>query len=237
MITTIKINLNDWPNVFFTSDWHLGHNKDFLYGARGRSSRDDYVKWVLEKINEQAGPEDLIIHFGDMCLTSTMDEYISWLNAIRCRNIWSINGNHDNRFFELIRQYDGRYTEEMNNGMVKIKDEKNLKDLGSYAEATIISPSKVPNQKAKRIRVVMCHYTFQIWNHMQHGAWHLCGHSHGNFQETSPTWLSGKRLDCGVENALSWSDGSRVMFSFDDVNQIMSQKNVQVLDHHNRRTT
>lgn len=232
----IKINLNEYPNVWITSDWHLGHDKEFLYAARGAETRDKYVRWMIEQINEIAGPEDLIIHMGDMCLTCTMDEYVGWLLEINCKNIWSLEGNHDHRFEVLMDKVRGRVTEELTDNMVKLKFEKNLRNLGPYVEGCFIEA--MPNgQRAKKYGFTLTHFPMLIWNKSQHGTWNLCGHSHGNCLECSPFMTIAKRLDCGVDNALVWSEGQRVMFDFEDVRHIMKEKQVEILDHHNEKTT
>jgi len=218
----LKINTTQYKNIWFTSDWHLGHNKDFLYRPRFCASRDEHVEWLISRINEIAKPDDLIIHLGDMCLTSTMNEYISWINRIHCRNIWSLTGNHDNRFEEISEKCLTVYP---------------IVNLGPYQELTIIEPSEIVGRKAMKKPVTLCHFPMLIWNKSQHGTFNLCGHSHGSLKESSPFTKTAKRLDCGIENALSWSKLERVMFSWEDIKSVMDKKTIEVLDHHDRSTT
>jgi len=191
---------------------------------------------MVDMINAQAGPNDLIIHLGDMCLTSTMDEYISWLAQIKCNNIWSLTGNHDNRWIELekIRDLKGCH---VNDSYIRKLWCKDMRWLGEYSEMLFMEPQQKPNVKCVRRHITLCHYPLQIWNKSHHGTWHLCGHSHGSFEETSVYNPTIKRFDCGVENALEWSKNEAVMFHYDDVKYIMNKKQTFNGDHHNTETT
>ena len=70
---------------------------------------------------------------------------------------------------------------------------------------------------------------------MQHGVWHLCGHSHGNYPNINADVTQGKILDVGVDNALKL-EGLPV-FTYEQVWNIMQKKEVVVKDHHNKNTT
>lgn len=237
----MKINTTSYRKIWFTSDWHLGHNKDFLYEPRGRTSRDDHVAWLITQINKLAKPDDLILHLGDMSLTSTYEEFLSWLREIRCKNLMCLTGNHEanftklkNRFYELAN---------FNNPPIPSEDEsyllnnKKIKWLGQYREITIIEAAEEKNKKARRVPITLCHFPMLVWNKSHHGSINLCGHSHGSLIQSDPFYEEAKRLDCGIENALKWSKGSRVMFSWEDIKEIMSKKKIEILDHHNKETT
>jgi calcineurin-like phosphoesterase family protein len=228
----LTLNTDHYPNIWFTSDWHLGHNKEFLYGPRGCKDREEYCSFMVDMINAQAGPDDIIVHIGDMSLTCTQHEFMAWLLQINCKNIFSIVGNHDNRFVKLIE--DLRYPGSEATAMLGYK---NIQSMDKFQEITVLEPSNVPYQKARRRHITLCHFPLQIWNKSHHGTWHLCGHSHGSFDQTSVYDKVGKRFDCGVENALEWSKGEAVMFHYKDVEFIMSKKEIFNGDHHNEKTT
>ena len=237
----MKINLNDYNSIFFTSDLHIGHDKEFLYGPRGCSSRKEHIEFLINQINSQAGYDDLIIHCGDMCLTATEEEYHYWLTQIKCKNIWSIVGNHDNRFTKLIKNIsrsDEFQWEGLSKSELFLKTNKDIRSLGHQLEITVIEPSCVVGKKAHRRSITLNHYPMQLWNKSHHGSWHLCGHSHGSFEETSIDYPYYKRFDCGVENGLEYREiGEGFMFHWEDVKAIMSKKSIFVGDHHNRSTT
>lgn len=232
----MKININEYPKIWFTSDWHLGHTKEFIYLNRGCKSIDDYNNWALKQINILAKLNDLIIHMGDMSLTSTYPEFLEYISKIKCNNIYSIIGNHDNLFNKLINDLES-YNQSLDFIQSKLcESDKNIKSLGSYCEITIIEPSDKPNEKAHKQPITLCHYPMLLWNKSQYGAFQLCGHSHGNFDQSNVDYKLAKRLDCGVDNALKYSNNKRIMFSWDDIKNIMSTKEFEILDHHNKDT-
>lgn len=234
------INTDHYPKIWFTSDWHLGHNKEFLYGPRGASSRDSHVLLLIKAINKCAGPDDLIVHLGDMSLTATYEEFIGWLNDIKCKNIWSLIGNHDSNF--------SRYMERRNNAATfhnpplrpdaeEALDDKDIRSLGQYKEITVMEPSEEVGKKARRYPVTLCHFPMLVWNNSQHGAYHLCGHSHGSCVQSGPFTEMGRRLDVGVEVVQNYDRGIKVMFEWEVIKRIMKTKQIEKLDHHNEETT
>lgn len=170
----LKVSTTSYDNIWFTSDWHLGHNKEFLYGPRNCSSREEYVEYMIDMINAQAGPNDLIIHIGDVALTVTQNELTDYFSRINCKNFWSTYGNHE-----------GNYERWLFSGEEFELTKMSYKLLHRAEELTVIEPSEVKGQKARRNLIALSHFPYQIWNKSHHGAWHLCGHSHGSFNETS----------------------------------------------------
>lgn len=218
----IKINTRDYDGVFFTSDWHWAHDKVFLFEPRGCSTREEHMDLLTKGINNQATTDSLIIHLGDMALTCEYDYYRNWLlDGINCQNIWGIEGNHDNRW-NRITSFSHTY-------------DKNLVNLGFGCDMVFNSPSNVVGKKDSKHKITCCHYAMEIWNGSHHGSWHLSGHSHGSFEHTTVDYPYGKRLDIGVENALKYN--GHLMFTLDDIVSIMSCKSINMVDHHNEKTT
>jgi len=79
-------------------------------------------------------------------------------------NICLIKGNHDKKL-----------NAELRSKFCWIKD---------YHEIT--GPNKV--------KIVLCHYAFDVWNKSHHGSWHLHGHSHGMLPPGNRM-----RVDVGVD--------------------------------------
>ena len=79
--------------VFFTSDTHFGHNREFLYQPRGFSSIWEHDKQIIENWNSIVQPDDEVYHLGDIMLGD--NEYgISYLKQLKGQ-IHIIRGNHD----------------------------------------------------------------------------------------------------------------------------------------------
>ncbi len=232
----MKINLNNYNSIFFTSDWHIGHSREFLYEPRDCSSRDEHVNMIIDGINSQAAPDDLIIHMGDMSLTSTFEEFKSWLRQINCKNIFSITGNHDNNWLKFINERNSSTFEpDLSDILYYPLGQTNYVTLGPQQEITIIEPSGVIGKKAHRYPITLNHYPMHLWNKSHYGAYMLCGHSHGSFEKTQVKYPYGKILDCGVENSLGYHN--KIMFHWEDIKKIMKEKSIVHFDHHNYNTT
>lgn len=81
--------------IWFTSDWHIGHDKDFLYTPRGFSSIQEHDKEVLKRCNELVQYDDILYILGDLALGLDAIEWNRIYKAINCREVHFIMGNHD----------------------------------------------------------------------------------------------------------------------------------------------
>lgn len=80
--------------VWFTSDLHLNHNKDFVWGKRGFKDITEHNNTIIHNINEVVMPEDTLYILGDLVLGG-VDADVNILKRIKCKNIKMVIGNHD----------------------------------------------------------------------------------------------------------------------------------------------
>ncbi len=100
----LKLTHNDDHKVFFTSDSHFNHDKEFIYKSRGYSNRYEHNDVLIAKINEVVRPQDTLIHLGDFCLNITPPEFNEILARINCQNIAYIWGNHNSCIRRLYEE-------------------------------------------------------------------------------------------------------------------------------------
>ncbi len=86
--------------VYFTSDLHLNHDREFIYQNRGFSGIRSHDKAVIDNINEVVMPDDELFILGDLCMGDVGDpetrSYVKdLLLSIKCDNIRVVLGNHD----------------------------------------------------------------------------------------------------------------------------------------------
>lgn len=93
--------------IYFTSDLHLCHNKEFIYKARGFNSIEEHDEQIIKNINEIVGKNDILYILGDLVLNNT-DKGVDLLQKIVCQDIRIIIGNHDSdlRMAEYIHSLD-----------------------------------------------------------------------------------------------------------------------------------
>ena len=92
----MKNNFYDYykeRKIWFTSDLHFGHNKEFLWGPRGFESSQEHDEAVIRNWNSVVDYDDDVYVLGDLMLGD--NEY--GLNCIKrlSGHIHIILGNHD----------------------------------------------------------------------------------------------------------------------------------------------
>ena len=218
----MKINLNNLNprRVAIQSDVHANHDRDFVYRVRGFKSRHEH----LDKIKEDwrlLDSRDILISLGDFALNSTVEEVRSLVNLIPCKTLF-LFGNHPSGIKQIY-----------------------LEALGPQERVLGIEPETFPVEIEYGKFVMGDQFTFSFdhksyfcshfasltWDKMNKGTKALCGHSHGNLKGINPSSSEfGQILDCGVDNALKTV--GRTFFWLDEVEEILSRKNVKIWDHH-----
>ena len=80
--------------IYFTSDTHFGHDRDFIYGPRGFNSIAEHDQAVIERWNSLVTPEDVVYHLGDAMLGADHEYGLNCLKQLN-GDIYMIRGNHD----------------------------------------------------------------------------------------------------------------------------------------------
>jgi calcineurin-like phosphoesterase family protein len=78
--------------IFIVSDLHLGHSKDFIYGARGFESVEDMNETIIRKWNEIVDYEDDVYVMGDLVMGPEAN--LQMLRRLKGR-LHLVRGNHD----------------------------------------------------------------------------------------------------------------------------------------------
>ena len=95
----------DMNNIYFTSDLHFGHNREFIYSSRGFSSIEEHDKQIISNWNSIIDNNDIVYVLGDLMMSD--NEYgMSCLKQLK-GNIRVIRGNHDSATkWELYKTLD-----------------------------------------------------------------------------------------------------------------------------------
>lgn len=78
--------------IWFTSDTHFGHDKEFIWKVRGFNSCEEMNETLVEQWNEKVKENDDVWHLGDIMLGS--ESNLRYLEKLKGR-IHIIYGNHD----------------------------------------------------------------------------------------------------------------------------------------------
>ena len=79
--------------IYFTSDTHFCHIKEFLFTPRGFTNVEDMNSAIIEKWNRTIGPDDEVYHLGDFVMND-IDAGIELIKQLNGK-IHLIRGNHD----------------------------------------------------------------------------------------------------------------------------------------------
>lgn len=140
-------------SIFFTSDTHFGHDKDFLWKPRGFSSIQEHDEMIIQRWNENVKPEDTVYHLGDVMLGDNKHgiDCLHRLNG----HIILLPGNHDTDTRKRL------YVQEFPNVVF---------NFDTYA--TML---KVNGKRS----FYLSHFPTMLTNGEEnHGPWGLCGHTH-----------------------------------------------------------
>lgn len=222
----LRINETENQKVYFISDTHFNHDREFVYVVRGFGNVNEHNDVIFAKINETVRPNDILFHLGDFCLNTNEAGFEQLLTRINCQNIYYLWGNHNNPVWAVYQREAKKllvqraFWENENEFPIEVYPlrYKNMVFLGNYAEVTINGH-----------KFVMAHYPIYVYNFIKNGAKHLCGHSHGGLDLSDERNLNTKTLDVG------WDDFGKPL-SFDEVLTIMNKKSIFVPSDHHKKT-
>lgn len=84
-------------SIFLCSDWHLLHNRDFVYAARGFTSIEEMDEAIIERHNSIVKPEDEVYVLGDCGLGGGSEKALQNLYCLMSRfngKLHILRGNH-----------------------------------------------------------------------------------------------------------------------------------------------
>jgi calcineurin-like phosphoesterase family protein len=222
MYNPLKLKHTPESRVFFTSDTHFGHNRDFVYAARGFKDVQEHDRELVRIWNETVSPDDIVVHLGDFTVGAGPHSEEFTRNKINQLNgtIYFVWGNHN-------AGMKGIYLDEM-------KSQGYSSDIAVYPlralnnKLCFIGQTAVIRIGSQLIHV--SHYAHHIWYESHHGSWLLSGHSHGSDKTSLPESTDFLRMDMG------W-DVHKKPKAFDEIQRIMNKKKIKIIDHHGASTT
>ena len=225
MNKVLKIRQTDDQKVYWVSDTHLNHDRDFVYEVRGFKSSQEHTDFIIDKINEIVRPNDILIHGGDFCLNTEESGCNELLARIQCQNIYLLWGNHPNPLRKIYEREVAKqfYTKGYTSQVLNVQT--NQYEAGGAMELPVTNAEIYPFRYKNIIFIgdyaevivdgryfVLSHYPLHSWNKMKNGTIHLFGHLHCN---NSPD--EGRRMDIG------WDKNQRP-YSTEEIWDIMSKK-------------
>lgn len=144
-----KINIE--PDDMLCSDYHIGHNKDFIWRDRQFGSPEEHHEYMLEVLRKTL-ETNRVISLGDVMFKARKEIRKQLLEILEHPNFLSVPGNHDQEFLRA-----------------------------HMSENRILSDVVFGHlDKKKNKVVVLSHFPLLEWPSKWRGAYHFHGHCHGN---------------------------------------------------------
>lgn len=229
-----EIQIKSKRKIWIMSDPHYGHKnivrgcsewKEFEKGSSHQKLRDfdtleEHNNAIVENINSLVAEDDELWHLGDWSFGGYRNIW-EFRKRIKCKNIHSIHGNHD-QHIENNRILDEDQAKETpyyaTNKMVRMQDI--FSSVQYYKELKL-------NMGSQKVHLIMSHFAMRVWNKSHHGSIMLFGHSHGSLKG----YEKYKTMDVGVDT------NNLKPYSLEQILDIMrSRENLVDIDHHNQNT-
>ena len=207
---TIDSRLYD--KIYVTSDTHFNHNQDFVFKRRGFEDPYSMNDSIIDKINSTVGSDGILLHLGDFCLNTSIEQYQDILSRLKIKELWMLNGNHNNPHLKY-------YANNPDSINPPNAEQPAITLLGDYFTFTIKNDAS-----KKRYNFICMHFPIQVWDGIIYGTMHLCGHSHGHLPVSRPDDTTCRILDCG------W-DVHNAPISLTHIIEIMQNKKIIPLYH------
>jgi calcineurin-like phosphoesterase family protein len=92
------------PNIWFTADFHFGHNNIIRYCNRPFPSVEEMDQTILDRLNASVKANDILYFLGDFCIGSQA-KALERRKEIRCKKIFAVPGNHDKQVRKLTEEF------------------------------------------------------------------------------------------------------------------------------------
>ena len=231
-------------DIWFTSDPHY-HHRNIVRGVtdwgkdpskgdasvsrtRDFETLEEHDETLVKNINACAKEDDILYILGDFSFGGL--EYVwEFRKRLHCKNIHLIFGNHDHHLERnrALPNAHTTWTEEQGEIVVDgACPQTTGSDKGYIRPATTQQLFKSTQHYSRRsigkFDMVLMHYALRTWDKMHRGTIHLYGHSHGTL---NTNW--GKSMDVGIDCHPEFRP-----FHIDEIEKIMSTREVISIDHH-----
>jgi calcineurin-like phosphoesterase family protein len=218
----LNFRTRDYSHIYFASDFHVDHMKDFVWEPRGFKDWKSHTDFILAALRNLQS-DDLLIYLGDFALNTSDERVEKILNEIPC-DTYMCWGNHNSGVKSAYQKAKAQFMSDNNFSTTcdfyPLKIAPNVFMMGDSFYVSIDGRKFYCN-----------HFASKTWDGMQHGWGHLHGHSHGGLEGSQPEECDdGKVLDVGVDNALKYN--KTPFFSFQEICSILDEKPVKIVDHH-----
>ena len=179
-------------NIYFTSDWHIGHANVLRLDARPFKDLEAMNEGLIRRYNATVGENDVCYFLGDMGFSA--QKIVPVINALNGTKIL-ILGNHDKKQQAMLQ---AGFDAVMHSSSMYIAGElvtmTHCPLRGVFREDTSLMRNSKPGDNWHR------ESDFDMYSIADSGQFHLHGHIHspnGGLSEK----IAGRQMDVGVPSS------------------------------------
>lgn len=219
MIKTLKFNTKD-QNVWFFSDIHGAHEKDFILNPRGFKNAKEALETYINNWNSKVSNDDIGFLLGDTIVgagNNSEKEFSSLLRRLNYKELYILPGNHFAGYKDLFYKNLDYGIDDFYRLSFRGKEHENI--LGGMVHF-------VPNYYEIYVNhqfIVLSHYPIYSWNSISSkSSWMIHGHTHSKINGK----IKGKILEVCPESIGNYP------LSFAEIKKIMDKKELASPDYH-----
>lgn len=199
MIKPIRIS-SEHDKVFFWSDMHIGHDRDFIYPPRGFKSIQEHDETLIARWNQTVPSDGIIFHLGDIMALADASKFWGLVRKLGFGTLYCLWGNHvsgqKQAYQEVLKvQFPNAFpSDDLPNKIGHYEIYPLWVDVDGNPDKKVCFLPEYVEVHAKKVVLTLCHYPISSWHHIGSEAIHCHGHTHNNLREKLPF-----RFDVGVE--------------------------------------
>lgn len=225
MLKPLKI---DHPehDVWFMSDMHWRHNRDFIYGKRGFTSVEEHDENLVHRWNAHLTDRSVAVHVGDLLFNDSDGTFFKTLvRRLRFSTLYVGAGNHISGHLAVYKEAISQYPGALDGGQLKYEVYPLTYHVDGNPNKRVVFMPAYFEMSVGGHHIVCCHYPILSFNKQSKGSLLVTGHSHSSCALTNKDTGLGRRLDVGVE-----SFGRPV--SLTEIKRHLSGRDLDLRDHH-----
>lgn len=228
MLKPLKV-LTPEDRLFFISDLHISHNRDFIYGPRGFRDVKEHDDTLVHRWNSVCDDGSVIFHLGDLIFKADEAAFWTLLRRLQFGHLFLLEGNHQSgskqAYASTLKQQHPSLVDKDGIPTAYVYPLHTCVDGAPTRKVTFLS--EYVEVMANKQHLVLCHYPLISHHGQGHNSVLCCGHSHNNCALTAKATGQGMRLDVGVESVSH-------PVTLREVNTILKGRSLDVRDHHGR---
>lgn len=197
MLKSLRIKHPD-NKVFFISDLHYGHDRDFIWGPRGHKNVTEHDQAIIHGWNSVVDKHSIVFHLGDIMMNADAGKFWALLHRLQFKELYLLWGNHRSgqkqAYLDCLKaSHPGAF--------VGNDTAYEVYPLLAYHDGRpVFFLPQCVNAHINSTLYALCHFPIISHERQGHGSIHLCGHSHGDLPLTNATTGKGMRLDVGIDS-------------------------------------